>query len=109
MDLIQILKREEESKGQRVFLYIEGSVFKAYECSAYVLSQCFEDFCVQKEYLAESGAFVLTGMAKLDFLMWHEEFQLLVGDDFIEVTIPASQKYELSKWKSGFEELKRLR
>ena len=107
MDLVQILKREEESKARRIFIYIEENKFKAYEFSAYVLSECFENFDFRKEYRSENGIFVWTGMAELDFLMNDGEFRLSAGNDFIEVYIPVSKKYRLPHWKAEFERIKR--
>lgn len=93
MKLSEILERESNNETGSAFLYVDGDVLKAYEFSAYLLS-CFcpeFDLCEEKD--TENDCFIIMGATDTDFLLRHKEFEILVHDEYVEMTLPMLMPY----------------
>lgn len=93
MKLSEILERESNSETCNVFLYVDGDVLKAYECSAYLLSCFCPDFDLCQEKDTENDRLIIMGATDTDFLLRHNEFEILVHDEYVEMTLPMLMPY----------------
>lgn len=107
MDITEQIKREEENQG-RVFLYVVGTVLKAYELSAYILSKCFPDVDLVEEVDRRKVNVVYATAVDANFTSGDDDFQILVSDDYVEMKYYARKVIEkMPEWINEFKNLKK--
>ncbi|MCY1134130.1 hypothetical protein OWT79_11015 [Bacteroides fragilis] len=103
MGIKHIINREKKNDGCIYFYVISDDKFVAYEQSAYILTHLYPSITLENKYVDELGTNIY--MAQFGVDLCREHFSgdnVLVGDDFIQVSVAWGNRVEYEEWINNF-------